>query len=160
MGRIVTDLTLHLDSIAAAATALAAAAIPEHQLVDVAGDLRHAERRLADLRRNLESEIPPGAVGEKYKAVERRSAKRSYNSEALVRLFRDRWEAPSDSDALYELWRAGVIDVAWRWTDLQRAADKWDVTLGVAKHEIRDGDDSVHVGEVWRTVTTIEGVTE
>lgn len=150
-------LDLELEALATAINQLEATPIPEHHLVDAAGELRHLERRLASVRRSLESEIPPGAVGEKYKAVERRSAKRSYNSEALVRLFRDRWEAPSDSDALYELWRAGVIDVAWRWTDLQRAADKWDIPLTITKHELRDGEPA-HIGEVWTSSTLIEGL--
>jgi len=123
--------------------------IPEQDSVDTVGLLRAAEVRLAELRRRLVAEMDGTETGELYRAVETRSAKRSYNTNGLLAQF--------DGD-LQDLIAFDAVRLQWQWTGLQKAANEWDVTLAVAKHEISDGDPDALVGEVWTRRVDVKGL--
>ena len=98
--------------------------IPEDDSVDTVGLLRAAEVRLAELRRRLVAEMDGTETGEHYRAVETRSAKRSYNTNGLLAAF---------SGVNLDLLLAhDAVALQWRWTQLQKLADAYDVTLVVA----------------------------
>ena len=119
--------------------------IPEQDSVDVVGEVRAAEKRLAELRRRLVSEMDGTETGIHYQAYESRSAKRSYNTNGLLAAFADY----GHGDPLRLLLHGNAVELKWRWTQLQSVADVWDVTLPIAKHEIADGDPDALIGEVW-----------
>ena len=122
------------------------ATVNDEPTPDLVADLKHAERLLADLRREVISEVAGEQEGRAWRIVETRKAKRSYNDDALLSAFdigRLDW-------TLRRLLDEGVLRLDWRWTQLDRYAAKSDVSLNVAKHEIESGDPE-HVGEVWES---------
>ena len=125
--------------------------IPEQDSVDTVGLLRAAEVKLAELRRRLIAEMDGTETGELYWAVETRSAKRSYNTNGLIAAF----GGPANLDLLL---KHDAVRLHWQWTKLQAAADAFDVTLAVAKHEISDGDPDALVGEVWTRRVDVKGL--
>ena len=124
---------------------------PEESAVDVIGTIQTLVKKLDDpwgkagLRQKLMTELAPAAVGDGYKAIESRSAVRSYNTNGLLAAF----------GGLAPLVEANAVELKWRWSDLQRAADRFDVALTVAKHEIADGDPEALIGEVWKSATKV-----
>lgn len=118
--------------------------VADDQLADTVGDLRAAERVLADVRRMLMSELTGPVVGERAEVTESRSAKRSYNTSGLLSAF-------GGFDALPRLVSQDVVRVSWQWSNLRRVAAAEDVTLSVASHEIEDGDTEALIGEVWES---------
>lgn len=142
-----------IETIRAAAGALRAQPVSDEQIVDVIGHTRALERRLAEWRRGLESEVTSGDKGTEFEVQESRSAKRSYNTNGILAAFTQGMHRPEE--ALYELIAEDALRLTWRWTQLQAAAQRHDVTLAVAKHEIEDGDPDAVIGEVWTSKTTI-----
>ena len=130
--------------------------IPEDDSVDTVGLLRAAEVKLAELRRRLVAEMDGTETGEMYRAVETRRAKRSYNTNGILAAFTH--ALGSGRDALAELYADGAVRLQWQWTKLQAAADEYDVTWSVAKHEIEDGDPDALVGEVWTRRVDVKGL--
>ena len=122
---------------------------PDDELADVVADLQSAERLLAETRRMLMSELTGPLDGSEYRIVEGRAAKRSYNTSGLLAAF-------GGFDALPGLVAEDAVRLGWQWSKLQQAADRHDVTLSVAKHEIGDGDPEALVGEVWESKWRIE----
>ena len=114
------------------------------EVADVIADLETAERTLAGMRRELLAELPGPVSGRRYRVVEDRSAKRSYNTSGLLAAFGGISELP-------RLVSEDVVRLQWQWTNLRREAERDDVTLSVAQHEIDDGDPEALVGEVWRS---------
>ena len=129
--------------------------IPETDSVDTVGLLRYQETRLAALRRRLVAEMDGTEQGELYKAVESRSAKRSYNTNGLLAAF---GEGIADMFGLHKLIDSGAVRLQWQWTGLNRLAEEYDVTIPVAKHEIEDGDPDALVGEVWSRRVDVKGI--
>jgi hypothetical protein len=120
----------------------------DSELADVVADLQTAERTLAECRRMLLSELTGPISGRRYRIVETRQAKRSYNTSGLLAAF-------GGFGALPELVAQDAVRISWQWTNLQRAAQREDVTLSVAQHEIDDGDEAL-VGETWNTRWAVE----
>ena len=123
--------------------------IPEDDSVDTVGLLRAAEVKLAELRRRLVAEMDGTETGELYRAVETRSAKRSYNTNGLLAAF---------DGGLRDLMASDAVRLQWRWSQLQQVAEAYDVTLSIAKHEIEDGDPDALVGEVWTRRVDVKGL--
>lgn len=128
---------------------------PEDSAVDVVGEVQRLERRLTDFRRMLVSELPAGVEGDVYRVEERNSASRTYNTNGILAAFTGAIEEGPEQ-ALSDLLMERAVELKWRWTQLQRAANKYDVTLTIAHHEIEDGDPEALVGEVWKTVTSVK----
>ena len=118
----------------------------DDELADVIADLKEAERVLADTRKMLQSEVTGPLEGRDYALVESRRATRSYNDSALLQSF---WQGDLN-ETLHELMAADVVRLSWQWSKLERLADRRDVSLRIAKHEVSDGDEE-HVGENWTT---------
>lgn len=116
----------------------------ESEVADVIADLETAERTLAACRRSLLAELPGPVSGRRYRIVEDRQAKRSYNTSGLLAAF-------GGFDSLPRLVADDVVRLQWQWTKLRREAERDDVTLSVAQHEIADGDPDALVGEVWKS---------
>lgn len=126
------------------------------ELVDALGEINSFERWVADLRRTRASEVQAGATGTRWAFKQGRQAKRSYNTGRLMSRL---WAALEDymntqghllfQDVLRILVDEKVIRITWSWTNLQKLADKLNLSLMVAKHEIMDGDPELDVGEVW-----------
>ena len=124
--------------------------IPEQDSVDTVGLLRAAEVKLAELRRRLVAEMDGTETGEMYRAVETRSAKRSYNTNGLLHAIAGKLGVSTyEALGLMAQVTHPPFELKWRWTDLQTFAERYDVTVAVAKHEIEDGDPDALVGEVW-----------
>lgn len=133
--------------------------IPDDHLVDVVGDTETVYRALGAVLRDLKAELDAGAVGERWESTKTRSATRTYNTNGLLSAFAQAFPgAQTPAGALQRLVEHNVVTLGWRWTELQKAADRYDVTLPVAKHEIGDGDPSVLVGEVWRSRVQVRAV--
>lgn len=122
----------------------------DSEAVDLAGELAHIISKLSTYKRALLSEVPGPVDGEKYRTVVSRSARRSYNTAAILSAF--------DND-LRSLISADAVRLQWRWTQLKDEARKRDVTLVVAHHEIEDeGEvDGPMIGEVWSDQVKVEG---
>jgi hypothetical protein len=165
--------------------------VPVVEMPDAAGAVRDLERRLAELRhrwneaqveeaRDPESELGPPTmehsqfgsqtvqvVGREYRTVTNRSAKRTYNTAALLRgiavgLTAHSLTETSELDALQFVLRGGIASVAWKWTPLTRLARDLGLPLRTVDHAIPDdGDlDAPHVGEEWRESIHQEAVKE
>jgi len=127
-------------------------AVPGDEMVDTIGRLKALEGRLARYRKDLESEVVAGDTGEEFVVTEARSAKRTYNTNGILSAFLTDQEG---FDSLRMLMQADAVRLTWRWSQLQTAAQRHDVTLAVAKHEIEDGDPDALVGEVWTSRTGV-----
>lgn len=123
--------------------------VPGDQVVDTIGRVRVLEIKLAEYRRGLETETVSGDVGEQYRVTESRSARRTYNTDGLLAAF------GGADEGLRKLMDCDAVRLTWRWSELQTAAQHYDVTLAIAKHEIEDGDPDTHVGEVWSIKTRV-----
>lgn len=122
----------------------------EDEAVDVAGRVQKLERSLADFRRLVMSELSGTEVGDQYRASGRRSAKRSYNTNGILAAF-----AQVVNDPLQVLLDADAVRLEWRWTELRDVANRFDVILSIAPHEIEDGDPEALIGEVWGSTVTV-----
>lgn len=127
--------------------------IPDGILPDVIADLRAAEETLAEYRKALVAEAPGPTVGQDFELKERRRAKRSYNPSRILAAFAQ--EGESIGDTIRRLDREGVVTLSWSWSRLRQAADRHDVSLDIAQHEIEDGDEAM-VGEVWQSYLATE----
>lgn len=128
--------------------------VTDDTIVDMIGAVRAVEVRLAEYRKGLESEVTSGQVGEAYQVTESRLAKRSYNTNGILAAFFP-VTGVNPAASLEVLMAADAVRLSWRWAQLQAAAQLYDVTLAVAKHEIEDGDPDALVGEVWSTSTRV-----
>jgi len=130
--------------------------VPGDEMVDTIGRVKALEGRLARFRKDLESEVVAGDTGDEFTVTEARSAKRTYNTNGILAAFASanngRW-APEV--ALNVLMQDDAVRLTWRWSQLQAAAQRHNVTMAVAKHEIEDGDPHALIGEVWSSRTSV-----
>lgn len=146
-------------------TALKLCPVSEDELVDVAGEVKALVAALTEYRKGLEAEMPAKATGKGYRATESRTAKRSYNTNGILAAF-SRAKTPrgasvpfwNHSGYLGGLLEADAVRLTWRWTELKAMAERYDVTLTVAHHEIEDGDPDALIGEVWSSRIGTEAV--
>lgn len=125
--------------------------VPESDTPDVVGRVQAAERKLSAWRRALLSESVP-TIGEDYKIEEKRSAERSYNT---PRIFADL------AMPVLDVITAGAVDLTWKWTGLKNLFIREGIDMVVAQRELGSADqhlDAPHVGEVWRSRTSIAGL--
>lgn len=136
------------------AAAAALDSLPEEpDTADYIGRLDKVIRTLQGHRRLIMDELSGPVSGTDYRIVERRECARSYNDTALLRSF-DREEI-----GIPELVEADVLRLSWQWSKLRSLANLADIGLRIAGHEVTDGDEADHVGEVWKTKLTVEPVT-
>ena len=139
-----------MENLEAAAKALQ---LPTENEADWLGRLNKVIRDLSDKKRMVMDELPGPVDGKDYRIVESRSAKRSYNTAGLMASFGAKgWDLP-------DLLASDAVRLSWRWTELKRVAERADVTLTIAHHEVEDeGEiDSPLIGEVWNSRYNIEG---
>lgn len=110
-------------------------------------------RTLNEKKLTVLDELPGPVDGDEYRVVEANTAKRSYNTAAILARF-----AAKGYD-LTDLIGMRAAQLEWRWTQLKRAAAQADVDLEIAHHEIEDfGEiEGPLVGEVWASPKKIEG---
>lgn len=121
----------------------------ESAVIDVIGDMRSIESGIANLRKGAAVEFEDGMEGERWRFTQGSSAKRSYNSPRLVQKF----SLASDEslfDTIMLLIHEDALRFDWQWTNLEKAAAKYKVTLVTAQQEITDGDDA-DIGVYWRS---------
>ena len=147
-----TDTHVLIADVQASFGALKNHAVPGDEMVDTIGRLKSLEGRLSRYRKDLESEVVAGDRGEEFVVTEARSAKRTYNTNGILAAFLTDSEG---FDSLRMLMQADAVRLTWRWSQLQTAAQRHDVTLAVAKHEIEDGDPDALIGEVWTSRTGV-----
>jgi len=140
-----------LDDLQGAFGALKNHAVPGDEMVDTIGRLKALEGRLARYRKDLESEVVAGDTGDEFKVTGSRSATRSYNTNGLLAAF-------ADSGGLAALLAEDAVRLTWRWSELQTASQRHDVTMAIAKHEIEDGDPKALIGEVWEDKTAVKPI--
>jgi len=121
--------------------------------VDVLGEIREVEKGLANLRLKTAVEISAGTKGDDWVMNQGRECTRSYNNDALFATFMKAYGDGRDDATLVatilDLVDAGALSFKWNWTKLNELAERLDVSLQIAKHEIADGDEE-HVGELWK----------
>ena len=143
---------------------------PEESAVDVVGTIQDLITKLdvADKRRTaypglkqrLMQEMDANAEGDRYYVkTGDRTADRSFNTSGLLGVFAEamgkeaaEWNIPKTISALLG---GNAVEFKWRWTELQKLADVFDVSLVIAKHEIADGDPEALIGEVWKSATKV-----
>lgn len=174
----------HIFDMKTALLELEAAEVPVAEMPDAAGAVRDLERRLAELRHRWneaqveeahdpESELGPPTlehtafgtqkvqvVGRQYRTVTTRSAKRTYNTAAILHDMVEHGLFAGSMDALGFALRERLARVEWRWSDLTRYARTVGLPLRTVAHAIPDdGDlDAPHVGEEWRESIKQEAV--
>ena len=179
------DWNDHLETIRAAVRLLAETDIPVAEMPDAAAAVREVERRLANLRRGWNEEqvtaakdpegefgpptlertqfgtIRPVVTGADFRTVTTRSAKRTYNTAAILHGMVARGGFLGVTDALTFALREGLARVEWRWSDLQRYATTVGLPLRTVPHRIADdGDlDGPWVGEDWKTTVSQKAIT-
>lgn len=109
---------------------------------------------LRDKRRVVIDELDAPMTGFEYKIEESRSAKRTYNTAAILKQF------DSKGWTLHQLLAMDAVRLSWRWTELRKAYQVANLDLTVAAREVSDaGDlDEAPVGEVWSTRYAVKGV--
>jgi hypothetical protein len=168
----------HIDGIKLHLGLLELDGIPIAEMPDAAGEVRAIERRLATLRqgwnaeqleaaRDPESEfgpatfptehgqfgtVQPKVVGSEYRTVTTRTAKRTYNTGAILAGMVTHGGFAGTMDALVFAVRERLATVDWRWADLQRYCRATGLPLRTVPQRILDdGDlDGPWVGEEWR----------
>jgi hypothetical protein len=142
-----------IDVVEVDVSSLAKAPMPEPGAdVDAVGRLRTVRDRLSKVIAGLEAEMDPSSVGDEYRQVEQRRAKRSYNTARLIDAFGEA------GLSMQQLIRDDVLRLSWQWTPLRRVASQAGVTLAITPNEVLDdGDlDGPMVGEVWSTSYKVE----
>ena len=147
----------------AAARDVATMELPDEFTAEAAGRVNKVARELQDVKRSWLAEAGPtpstGSGG--YKIGVSNKCVRTYNTARNVHDLAqaDGLTYAQELDALI---REGVLKIEWAWQKLQKAFRERDVSMVIAAHEVSDdGDlDAAHVGEVWTSTNTIEGVTE
>jgi hypothetical protein len=157
---------------------LALLSIPVEEMPDAAAQVRDVERRLAELRhgwneqqiqaaRDPENDLGPATfpaertsfgtvqpqvVGRQWRTVTTRTAKRSYNTAAIIHGLVQHGAYQEPTLALMGAIREGAAKVDWRWTQLQALARRLGLPLRTVDHAIPDdGDlDAPWVGESWQ----------
>ena len=122
----------------------------DEELIDVLGTTMSVRRRVDVQRRLAQSEVAPTAAehvkaGERHTVEVSRSAKRSFNTPALMTLLQDK------GMSLLDLLDHDILRITWRWTDLKNFAERRDIKLTIVDREIPElGDsDGAQVGEYW-----------
>ena len=121
---------------------------------DELGRLDRAIRSLTEIKRTSLAELEAPVDGKEYKVTESRSAKRSYNSAAII-------ASLSRADiGVKDILNSDAARLSWRWTELKRLFNQANLPLTTIGHEVEDlGEiDEPHVGEVWESYYQIKGI--
>lgn len=133
-------------------------AIGETQLIDLAGQLRSTEKRLADLRLEISSEFGDTdtsgssvAEGRRWKAKTSRVGQRSYNPSAIFT------SAQAEGYTMMDLVRSGALKLTWGWQKLEAFFAINNIPMRTVGHEL-DPDvndpEGPHVGVWYKTGST------
>lgn len=125
----------------------------DEETADYLGRLDKVIRTLSAHRRLIMDEVPGPLPGRDYRIIERRESTRSYNTSALLRSF------AKEDVTIEELVASDALRLSWQWTNLRAVANAYDIGLRIAGHEVTDGDEADHVGEVWKRKLAVEPVT-
>jgi hypothetical protein len=142
-----SDLT-RLEAAAAGLESLPA----DEETADYLGRLDKIIRTLQGHRKVILDELTGPVSGKEYRVVQRNKGIRSYNTRALLRDFA---RAGVEVSGLIA---ARALSYEWHWSELHRTALKADIGLRIAGHELVDGDEADHVGEVWQSYYVVEAV--
>ena len=124
------------------------APISDGELPDAIASVKAIEGELADLRKAYLAEAPGPLDGRNFRLVERASAKRTYNPDAIIGAFIE--SGVRVWDVVSYLMARDAVRLTWRWTELKKVFAEQGVTLKTAGHEIAPGEETgEHVGEVW-----------
>ena len=143
-GRLIKSNPNHIAALCAKQAALYEQAKDYITLALASGPDSKLQARLSEYDNELDELIRQAAVLKLL--VEARKATRTYNDSALLHSF---WVDDLNS-TLHSLMEHDVVRLSWQWSKLQAEANRRDVSLRIAKHEVADGDDE-HVGELWAT---------
>lgn len=120
----------------------------DEDMIDVIGTIKSNERRYRDDVRGAIAEHGPDAdsaiQGKRHRAEVGRQAIRSYNTPNLMRKFQ------AEGITFMDLIEHGVIEVKWRWTELDNFTHRRGITINKVGHEVSTlGKEDADVGEVW-----------
>lgn len=122
--------------------------LTDGQRADLLGLINSVERRLADIRRAGQSELPANTVGEEWTMRQGRKATRSYDT---MRLLVDLGGGDNPVETLHDLLYSGVLTVTWHYSKLKQEAAARGTTLVTAQREVGlDDPTGAHIGEVWK----------
>lgn len=143
-----SELSGHLAAARRHLKAIPSCMISDDKMPDVIGVLNELRALAQTIVVDLKVETV-AARGEVYELVEDGSYSRSYNIQGLLvkRMAAD--PEITIADVLREWLDEGVFPKTLRWTQLVKWAHAHDVSLTIARHEIKDGDVD-DVGEYWK----------
>jgi hypothetical protein len=119
------------------------------EMVDVIGAVKGAERKYKPIISGAAAEHAPSAGGfirgEKHNVETKRQASRSYHTNNLLT------KAYAEGYSIQDLIDAGVMEIKWRWTELERFSRTRGVDLDVVEREVNslDKKEKADVGESW-----------
>ena len=131
----------------------------DEDLVDLAGECKSLESRLAEHRRLLLSEVAGDVTGQHWSLEQGRVAKRTYNDDKILSDLLSATETPDLLALLLMLRDKDVVRFQWQWSKLKRLLEDWQLGLRVKAGEVESGDEEM-IGEVWTSRATLKPVLE
>ena len=131
----------------------------DEDLVDLAGECKSLESRLAEHRRMLLSEVAGDVTGEHWSLEQGRVAKRTYNDDRILSDLLSAADTNNLIDLLLILRDKDVVRFQWQWSKLKRLLEDWQLGLRIKAGEVESGDEEM-IGEVWTSRATLKPVTE
>lgn len=113
----------------------------EGEAIDLLGDVRDVEKHLASLRHTAQAEFQSGQSGGRWMMTIPEPREKSYNTPRLINKFAKAWGA-TIFDTLIQLIKDDVVRLEWGYKKLLAHAERYDITLAMAQHEIVEGDDA------------------
>ena len=119
------------------------------EMVDVIGAVKAAERKYKPIISGAAAETAPtsgGFVrGEKHSVETKRQAARSYHTNNLLT------KMYAEGYSIQDLIDTGVLEIKWRWTELERFSRTRGVDLAIVEREVNtlDKKEKADVGENW-----------
>lgn len=152
-----TKLRQAFRSLGTAITKLTAGPVTDEDIPDASGQCRHYERKLAEWRQGLTSELTAGVhVGTDYQIRVPNQSHRSYNPQAIIADVAHTCGLTPIS-AILELRQEGAIRLDFVWTQLEKFFQTRGIDMRITNgRELNEDDmtlDGSHVGCYWTAGT-------
>lgn len=149
MPSVPSDPQYWFESIPETANQLIVDANSDEELVDLLGEMRRAEKGLAQLRTDTAAEVEPTS-GERWEMTQGTRNVYSFNGTRLLAKILGEGGLGDGSliTALQLLMDRGVIDFKWKYTPLIELLEEIDVGVNIAYHKVEEGDTEYDIGRV------------
>lgn len=119
----------------------------ETETIDILGEVREVEKKLASERKMAMSEIPKGSEGEDWWVKQGRKCNRTYNDSQLLIKVADAKDM-TPIQAIGFLLNNRILTIEWRWTELKELIHELKLETLIANRPILAGDQA-DIGEDW-----------